>query len=145
MGYAQIDMLGLNFTEVLVILIVLLIVVGPEQLPHMIKKAGKAYGQVRRLSDEFRRALMLEVDREEAEQRAEQFRKRREEARRLAEEARKGITTDAPGGTPQSVPAATGVPSPPAAPGDPSPAGDARPNDHLADPDVALFLPEKEP
>ena len=81
-------MLGMNFSEVMLIVIVLIVVVGPERLPPMMRTAGKYYGQIKRLSDEFRRALMLEVDREEAEQRAAQFKKRREEARRIADEAR---------------------------------------------------------
>ena len=81
-------MLGLSFSEIMVIVIVLIVVVGPERLPPMLRTAGRYYGQVKRMSDEFRRALMLEVDREEAEQRAAQFKKRREEAKRLADEAR---------------------------------------------------------
>ena len=81
-------MLGLNFSEIMVIVIVLIVVVGPERLPPMLRTAGRYYGQVKRMSDEFRRALMLEVDREEAEQRAAQFKKRREEAKRIADEAR---------------------------------------------------------
>jgi len=81
-------MLGLNFSEVMVIVIVLIVVVGPERLPPLLRQAGRYYGQIKRMSDEFRRALMLEVDREEAEQRAAQFKKRREEAKRLADEAR---------------------------------------------------------
>jgi sec-independent protein translocase protein TatB len=81
-------MLGLNFSEVMVIVIVLIVVVGPERLPPLLRTAGRYYGQIKRMSDEFRRALMLEVDREEAEQRAAQFKKRREEAKRIADEAR---------------------------------------------------------
>src|SRR4030095_9119919 len=81
-------MLGLNFSEVMVIVIVLIVVVGPERLPPLLRTAGKYYGQIKRMSDEFRRALMLEVDREEAEQRAAQFKKRREEAKRIADEAK---------------------------------------------------------
>ena len=81
-------MLGLNFSEVMVIVIVLIVVVGPERLPPMLRTAGKYYGQIKRMSDEFRRAIMLEVDREEAEQRAAQFKKRREEAKRIADEAK---------------------------------------------------------
>jgi Tat protein translocase TatB subunit len=81
-------MLGLNFSEVMVIVIVLIVVVGPERLPPLLRTAGKYYGQIKRMSDEFRRAIMVEVDREEAEQRAAQFKKRREEAKRIADEAR---------------------------------------------------------
>jgi sec-independent protein translocase protein TatB len=81
-------MLGLNFSELMVIVIVLIVVVGPERLTPMLRTAGRYYGQIKRMSDEFRRALMLEVDREEAEERAAQFKKRREEAKRIADEAR---------------------------------------------------------
>jgi sec-independent protein translocase protein TatB len=101
-------MLGLNFSEILVIVIVLIVVVGPERLPPMLRSAGRYYGQVKRMSDEFRRALMLEVDREEAEQRAAQFKKRREEARRLADEARaaqKTVAATEPALPPESAPA----------------------------------------
>lgn len=92
-------MLGLNFSEIMVIVFVLIIVVGPERLPPLLRTVGRYYGQIKRMSDEFRRALMLEVDREEAEQRAEQFRKRREEAKRIADEARaaqKAVATTEP-------------------------------------------------
>ena len=81
-------MLGLNFSEVIVIVIVLIVVVGPERLPPLLRTAGRYYGQIKRMSDEFRRAFMVEVDREEAEQRAAQFKKRREDAKRIADEAR---------------------------------------------------------
>ena len=101
-------MLGLNFSEIMVIVIVLIIVVGPERLPPMLRTAGRYYGQVKRMSDEFRRALMLEVDREEAEQRAAQFKKRREEAKRLADEARaaqKVVATTEPAALEAAAPA----------------------------------------
>ena len=100
-------MLGLNFSEIMVIVIVLIVVVGPERLPPLLRQAGRYYGQIKRMSDEFRRAIMLEVDREEAEQRAAQFKKRREEAKRIADEARaaqKVVATTEPAPPPERTP-----------------------------------------
>jgi sec-independent protein translocase protein TatB len=82
-------MLNLGFFELLVIFTVLIVVVGPEKLPAMLRSLGRGYGKLMRMSDEFRRAILVEADKEDAERRAESFRKRREEARRIAEEARK--------------------------------------------------------
>ena len=50
-------MLGLNFSEIMVIVIVLIVVVGPERLPPMLRTAGRYYGQVKRMRGAFRRAL----------------------------------------------------------------------------------------
>jgi sec-independent protein translocase protein TatB len=148
-------MLGLNFSEVVVIVVVLIIVVGPERLPAMMKQVGRYYGQLKRMSDEFRRAFMLEADREEAEERAKQFRKRREEARRIAEDAARQATpaNGAPSG---AVPLPAGGLDP-APPNGSTVAAEASPetqkrlgaentlDHHLTDPDVATFLPNEGP
>ena len=43
--------------EVLIILVVALIVLGPEKLPDMIRKAGRLYGELRRMSNGFQSEL----------------------------------------------------------------------------------------
>ncbi|RDE09296.1 Sec-independent protein translocase protein TatB [Pelagibacterium lacus] len=60
-------MLGLGWSEMLVIAVVVLIVVGPKDLPVMLRNLGRMMGTVRRMSNEFRR----EIDRAIA---AEEFR-----------------------------------------------------------------------
>jgi sec-independent protein translocase protein TatB len=50
-------MLGLGWSEMLVIAVVLLIVVGPKDLPMMLRNIGRAMGSVRRMSNEFRREI----------------------------------------------------------------------------------------
>lgn len=62
-------MLSLGIGELLVIAALMVLVVGPERLPHMMRFLGRSYGQVRRAADEMRRAFVLEADRQDAEDR----------------------------------------------------------------------------
>ncbi len=97
---------SLGFLELLVIGVILIVVVGPERLPHATRWMGRAYGQMRRAADELRRALVLEADRLDEEDRLKDLRQRREEAMRKVEEERgKGP------GTPQAQPEAV-IPMP---------------------------------
>ena len=82
-------MLGLGVGEIVLIAALVLVVVGPERLPEMMKMAGKAYAQLRRAADDLRRAFVMEADRQEAEERLSKLEKRRKEAaevRRKAQE-----------------------------------------------------------
>ncbi len=82
-------MLNFGFGEILIVLVLALIFVGPERLPFMIRWLGRQYGKLMRASDELRRAFVLEADRMDADERTAELRRRREEARKRAEEARK--------------------------------------------------------
>lgn len=53
-------MFGIGSWEIVVILVVALLVLGPDQLPKIAKLVGKAMREVRRASSELR--LNLEVD-----------------------------------------------------------------------------------
>ncbi len=81
-------MLNLGLTEILIVLVVAIVVVGPERLPTVVRWLGRQYGKLMRSSDELRKAFVLEADRAEAEDRAKELRKRREEARARIEAAR---------------------------------------------------------
>lgn len=50
-------MLGLGWSEMLVIGIVLLVVVGPKDLPMMMRNIGRMMGTVRRMGNDFRREI----------------------------------------------------------------------------------------
>lgn len=50
-------MLGIGWSEMLVIAVVVLIVVGPKDLPMMLRNIGRAVGTVQRMGNEFRREL----------------------------------------------------------------------------------------
>lgn len=80
-------MSGLDLSEILVVGLIVLIFVGPERMPQVVRTIGRLYGQFRRSADELRRALVLEADRMDEEERLRQLVRRREaaEARRRAE------------------------------------------------------------
>ena len=50
-------MLGLGWTEMLVIGVVALIVIGPKDLPVVMNRVGKIIGQIRRMGSEFQREI----------------------------------------------------------------------------------------
>jgi sec-independent protein translocase protein TatB len=80
-------MLNLGFSEIIVIMAVALVVIGPDRLPEVLRFLGRQYGRLTRMSNDLRRAFMLEAERSDIEKRAEALRKRREEARkRIAEQ-----------------------------------------------------------
>lgn len=72
-------MLDVGLSEILLIAIVTIIFVGPEDLPKLMRTVGRYYGKLRRASEELRSAFQLEVDRVEADRRADEIRRRREE------------------------------------------------------------------
>ena len=72
-------MLNIGFGEMLVIAALALVFIGPDELPKAMRTMGRYYGKIRRMSDDLRRAFTLEIDRADAEERAEEIRRRREE------------------------------------------------------------------
>ncbi len=90
-------MFGIGTTEVLIILVVALIVIGPKKLPEVAKTLGKALGEFKRMSSDVRRTIDLEADRAEETHRTAQAKKelftekKNEPAGHTAEE---GVTED---------------------------------------------------
>lgn len=111
-------MLNFGLTEMLVVVILAIVVVGPDRLPEMMRFLGRQYGKLMRASEELRRAFMIEAEKVDAERRAEELRKRREEARKRAEEARARAAART---GPEPVPREGGIP------GLPDPAAEAPP------------------
>jgi Tat protein translocase TatB subunit len=59
-------MFGIGFGEMLIIAVVLLIAVGPKQLPAMMKTVGKGMRDLRRAADDLRRSTgIVELLRDE--------------------------------------------------------------------------------
>lgn len=62
-------MFGIGSTELLVIFVVALIVLGPKSIPQIAKTLGKAMGEFKRVSTDFQRTMNAEVEMEEHEKR----------------------------------------------------------------------------
>ena len=89
-------MLNLGITEIILILVVGIVVVGPERLPNVVRWLGRQYGKLMRASDELRRAFVLEADRVEADARSDDLLRRRDEARQRIKDARNATDASTP-------------------------------------------------
>jgi sec-independent protein translocase protein TatA len=54
-------MFGVGFPELVVILAVALIVLGPQRLPEVARMLGRAYAQLRRASEEFQNTIRQDL------------------------------------------------------------------------------------
>ena len=54
-------MFGMSFGELVIIMVVALIVFGPERLPHIASQMGKIAADLRKTSDSFRREFYNSV------------------------------------------------------------------------------------
>jgi sec-independent protein translocase protein TatB len=52
-------MFGLGFSEILIVLCIALIVVGPDQIPELARKLGRMIWQVKHTAEEFRKEVGL--------------------------------------------------------------------------------------
>jgi Tat protein translocase TatB subunit len=64
-------MFGIGFPEMIIILIVALLVVGPSKLPELARTLGKAFTEFRRMADEVKETFDEEVMKEETTKAAE--------------------------------------------------------------------------
>lgn len=69
-------MFGIGTTEILVILVVALIVLGPKSLPKLARTLGKGMAEFRRVSTDFQRTINTEIDLEDHEKRKKAAAKR---------------------------------------------------------------------
>jgi len=66
-------MFGIGITEIIIILIVALLVVGPKKLPELAKTLGRGMAEFRKTADDFKESIyqddnIVEADRKKAEQ-----------------------------------------------------------------------------
>ncbi|MEE2828203.1 MAG: Sec-independent protein translocase protein TatB [Myxococcota bacterium] len=93
-------MFGLGSWEIVVILLLALVVLGPRKLPELARHFGRFYSQIRRTTHELRSTLDQELMAEERTLRRDAARRRREELetvrRQREQEAADRLGEDAP-------------------------------------------------
>jgi len=55
-------MFGIGMTEVLLILAVALVILGPKKLPELAKTLGKAFGEFKRSVNDLKSSIDIEVE-----------------------------------------------------------------------------------
>jgi Tat protein translocase TatB subunit len=55
-------MFGIGLPELLLILVLGLLVLGPQRLPEVARMVGRLYGQLRRASEEFQRTIRQDLE-----------------------------------------------------------------------------------
>ena len=55
-------MFGIGMAELTLILVLGLLVLGPQRLPEVARTVGRLYGQLRRASEEFQRTIRQDLD-----------------------------------------------------------------------------------
>lgn len=83
-------MFGLGFAEILVILVVVLLVFGPERMPEIARTLGRASWQLRKAANEFRSEMEgpLQLEREMKQELRELTRLAQAESRAFDKEQR---------------------------------------------------------
>lgn len=89
-------MFGIGSTELLIILLVALIVLGPKSLAGAARSLGKAMGEFRRVSTDFQRTLNMEAAQAEAREAEEKKRKQAAHAKADTAETASGAQKQNP-------------------------------------------------
>ena len=106
-------MFDIGWSEVLVVAVVAVIVVGPKELPRMLRTFGKTMGTVRRTANDFKRQFDQALRGAEREADLEDTRKQLQSLTKLDSAPAAKATPPATGAPP---PAPTVQPSPPVQP-----------------------------
>ncbi len=90
-------MFGIGSTELLIILAVGLIILGPKKLPQIARTLGKGMAEFKKVSTDLQRTINVEVEREERDQ------KRREEEKAKTQEKAKAAKSKHKGESEESA------------------------------------------
>ena len=91
-------MFGIGMQEILVVLVIALVVIGPKKLPELAKSLGKGYGEFRRAFEEMKNTINVDVKTEEE----------KEDLRRIHESA----ASTPPQPVPEAMPEPSVTPAP---------------------------------
>lgn len=97
-------MFGLGFSELLVIMVIALIVIGPEKLPGIAKAMGKGYAEFRKALDDIQKGVYESAQPKDESPYINQLLKEREEEKGKKEvSAEAGETADSFGYPPEAA------------------------------------------
>lgn len=69
-------MFGIGMQEILIILVIALVVIGPKKLPEMAKALGKGYGEFRRAFEDMRSSINVDMKTDDESERLRQIREK---------------------------------------------------------------------
>jgi len=69
-------MFGIGMQEILVLLVIALVVIGPKKLPEMAKALGKGYGEFRRAFEDMRNSINVDMKTDEEKERLREIKER---------------------------------------------------------------------
>lgn len=96
-------MFGIGTTEVLIILVVALLVIGPSKLPEVAKALGKGMAEFKKMSSDVKRTIDMETHLAEMEQ---EEKERQQTAQETPDPDQGAEFTDPPTAATESVPSA---------------------------------------
>ena len=66
-------MLGIGMQEILIILVVALIVIGPKKLPELARTLGKGFAEFKKAADDLQETVRMDLERDKHEQFREKY------------------------------------------------------------------------
>jgi sec-independent protein translocase protein TatB len=103
-------MFGIGSVELLIIVLVALVILGPQKLPEVMRTMGKAMAEFKRVSTDVKRTLDTEVAAAESEQR-DKDKKSKEAKRKQADVSDAGVDMAPPPPKPDPAAEAKAEPS----------------------------------
>jgi sec-independent protein translocase protein TatB len=95
-------MFGIGSTEILIICVVALLVIGPQKLPGFLRTLGKGLAEFKRMSSDVKSTLDQEIQRADAEEREKEAKRTTQKTRKEAREAGDNTAERAPEVTPEA-------------------------------------------
>lgn len=95
-------MFGIGSTEILIICVVALLVIGPQKLPGFLRTLGKGLAEFKRMSSDVKSTLDQEILRADEEEREKEAKRTTQKARKEAREAGENTVERAPEATPEA-------------------------------------------
>ena len=92
---------SLGFPELFFIFVIALILFGPKQLPHIGRSLGRALGEFRRASNDFKQTIEEEVA-------ADEIRSVERDLKRTADDISEAVKADGAPGSEENEPSKTG-------------------------------------